>query len=164
MGLSPTLGRQVAYARGRENGFDFFKRLLKSFELIFLGLATLFIVGIFFASDWIAQSWIKAESLDPAVIVYCIVLMGIMIGLRWFAGLYRSGINGLEDQVWLNAANIVLISLKFIGFIEVLVFTGRFYRKLSATEKSPSLVAFDCPLCQNFLKCLGCKTSSSLEG
>lgn len=166
LGLSPTLARQVAYARGQENGFDFFKRLLKSFELIFLGLASLIIIGIFFASDWIAQSWIKAESLDPAVIVYCIVLMGIMIGLRWFAGLYRSGINGLEDQVWLNAANIVLISLKFIGalillafitqdvrhffeyqlvigFIELAVFAQRFYKKMPVTPNPPGLVAFD---------------------
>lgn len=166
MGLSPTLGRQVAYARGREDGFEFFKRLLKSFELIFLGLALLIVVSVFFASDWIASNWVNAQSLSTQTIVYCIVLMGVMIGLRWFSGLYRSGINGLEDQVWLNAANIVLISLKFIGalillafvsqdirhffeyqlfigLIEVLVFTGRFYRKLPATEKSLGLVAFD---------------------
>ena len=166
LGLSPTLGRQVAYARGRENGFEFFKRLLKSFELIFLVLATLIIAGIFFASEWIAQSWIKAESLDLSVIVYCIVLMGILIGLRWFAGLYRSGINGLEDQVWLNAANITLISFKFIGalillafvtqdirhffeyqlvigLIEILVFAQRFYKKMPVTLNSPGLIAFD---------------------
>jgi O-antigen/teichoic acid export membrane protein len=163
MGLSPTLGRQVAYARGQENGFEFFKRLLKSFELIFLGLAALIVLGVFVTSDWIAQSWIKAESLDLATIVYCIVLMGIMIGLRWFAGLYRSGINGLEDQVWLNIANFVLISLKFIGalillafitqdvrhffeyqlvigLIEVAIFASRFYSKLPVTQNSPGVV------------------------
>lgn len=166
LGLSPTLGRQVACARGLKNGFEFFKRLLKSFELIFFCLALLIITGISLSSEWVASNWVSAESLDTDTIVYCIVLMGVMIGLRWFAGLYRSGINGLEDQVWLNTANVALISLKFIGalfllaflsqdirhffeyqlfigLLEVLVFTGRFYRKLPATQTSPGWVAFD---------------------
>jgi len=166
MGLSPTLGRHVAYARGRENGFEFFKRLLKSFELIFLGLAILIILGVFFSSEWIASNWVIAQSLSTETIVYCIALMGVMIGLRWFASLYRSGINGLEDQVWLNGANIILISFKFIGalvllafvtqevrhffeyqlvigLLEVLVFSWRFYAKLPATQTSPGLVYFD---------------------
>ncbi len=166
MGLSPTLGRQVAYARGQENGFDFFKRLLKSFEVIFLVIAALIITCVFLFSDWIAQSWIQAETLDTQTIIYCISLMGVMIGLRWFAGLYRSGINGMEDQVWLNGANIVLISLKFIGalillafisqdvrhfyeyqlvisLIELLVFAVRFYQNMPATQNPPGLVSFD---------------------
>ena len=166
MGLSPTLGRQVAFARGREDGFDFFKRLLKSFELIFFGLALTIILGVVFTSDWIAGTWIKAETLGLETIIYCISLMGLMVGLRWFAALYRSGINGMEDQVWLNAANIVLITVKFlgalillalisqdihhffeyqllIGLIEVLVLARRFYRKLPVTKHSPGLVFFD---------------------
>ncbi len=166
LGLCPTLGRQVAYARGQKNGFEFFKRLLKSFELIFIVLALVIIAGIYFASDWIAQVWIKADTLDLSTLIYCISLMGVMIGLRWFAGLYRSGINGMEDQAWLSAANIVLISLKFIGalillafitkdvrhffeyqlvigVLEVLLFMWRFYRQLPATENALGLVAFD---------------------
>jgi O-antigen/teichoic acid export membrane protein len=35
IGLTPTLGRQIAHASGKTNGFDEFWRLLKSFELIF---------------------------------------------------------------------------------------------------------------------------------
>jgi O-antigen/teichoic acid export membrane protein len=166
LGLSPTLGRQVAYARGQKNGFEFFKRLLKSFELIFIVLALIIITGIYLASDWVAQVWIKADILDLSTLIYCIGLMGVMIGLRWFSALYRSGINGMEDQVWLSAANIVLISLKFIGSLillafitqdirhffeyqlvigalEVLLFMWHFYRQLPATEKTPGLVAFD---------------------
>ena len=166
LGLSPTLGRQVAYARGRKNGFEFFKRLTKSFELIFFSLALLIIIVIFLASDWIAESWIKAATLDSNIIVYCILLMGIMIALRWFTGLYRSGINGLEDQVWLNAANMTLISLRYIGallllvfitkdvrhffeyqlaisLIHLVVFARRFYKMLPATLNSPGLFAFD---------------------
>ena len=166
MGLVPTLGRQAAFASGVDNGFEFFKRLLKSLELIFLGLAILIIVSIFLASEWIATSWVTSKILPTETIVYCIKLMGVMIGLRWYAALYRSGINGLEDQVWLNAANIAIITLKFlgalfllsfisndisrffeyqlfIGLVEVLVLLVRFYRKLPATKISLCSVSFN---------------------
>lgn len=171
LGLSPTLARQAAYARGN-NGFDVFKKLLKSFEVIFFTLALCIIITIYGNSGWIAQSWIKAESLDTKVLTYCVVLMGIMIGLRWFTGLYRSGINGLEDQVWLNTANIVITSFKFIGallllsfftqkiqhffeyqlviaVVEVLVFATHFYRTLPKTKQSTPVILFDWPTVKN---------------
>lgn len=166
LGLSPTLGRQVAFARGLENGFDFFRRLLKSFEVIFLVLAIVIILTIVISSEWLGRSWIKAELLDNGIIAYCISLMGVMIGFRWFSGLYRSGINGLEDQVWLNIANAFLVSLKFIGalvllayfsqdvrhffeyqliigILELIVFGHRFYKKLPNTQNPPPIVYFD---------------------
>lgn len=166
LGLSPTLGRQAAYARGRKNGFEPFKKLLKSFEIIFFVLALFIILSIYLSSDWISQNWIKAEKLDISTLTYCVSLMGCMIGLRWFTGLYRSGINGLEDQIWANIANISLISLKFIGallllafisqdirhffeyqvfiaLIEVAVFASRFYKKLPTTQVTPGLISFD---------------------
>jgi O-antigen/teichoic acid export membrane protein len=169
LGLSPTLGRQAAYARGQTNGFEIFKRLVKSFEVIFIVLAITIICVIFFSSHWIANSWIKSENLNDDTLSYCVVLMGFMIGLRWFAGLYRSGINGLEDQVWLNAANIILTSFKFlgalflfafvsqdirhffeyqllIGLIELVVLGVHFYKKLPPTKTKTSLVGFDWPV------------------
>lgn len=172
LGLSPTLGRQAAYARGVENGFEAFKRLLKSFEVIFFTLALSIILIIYCSSSWIAQSWIKAESLDVATLIYCVALMGVMIGLRWFTGLYRSGINGLEDQVWLNKANIVMSTLKFVGallllrfitqdinhffeyqliiaVIEIAVFSIHFYSKLPKTKLKLPLITFHWPTVKN---------------
>jgi len=166
LGLSPTLARQAAFARAQQDGFSFFKRLLKSFELIFLVLASMIFMAIYFASEWIGSDWIKADTIDPGIIVYCIILMGGMIGMRWFASLYRSGIVGMEDQVWLSVASIVLISFKFIGalvllafvsqdvqsffeyqlvigVLEVLVLMGRFYSKLPVTRQGASLIDFD---------------------
>lgn len=166
LGLSPTLGRQAAHARGVENGFEFFKKLLKSFEVIFLLLAILIVSIIFITSDWLAAEWINSKNISKSTITYCISLMGLMIGLRWFVGLYRSGINGLEDQVWLNAANIFFNSLKFLGalfllkffttdikhffqyqliisFLEVSAFMFRFYSRLPSTDYSPKIIDFN---------------------
>lgn len=166
LGLTPTLGRQAAYARGIKNGFEEFKKLLKSFEVIFLVLAITVFLCIFSAKEWLSIEWINSEEIKQATLTYCIMLMGVMIGLRWFVGLYRSGINGLEDQVWLNAANIIITSLRFLGalillrfftadvrhffeyqvfisLIEVIAFLIRFYKRLPVTSYSPKIIDFD---------------------
>ena len=166
LGLTPTLARQVAFARGQKDGFEYFKKLLRSFELIFFAVAVAVILVVYLSSAWISEVWVKAEILGFSTLVYCIGLMGLMVGLRWFTGLYRSGISGMEDQVWLNIVNIILASLRFIGalvlliyftqnvrhffiyqlvigILELWVFAYHFYRKLPATKHRPKLLEFD---------------------
>lgn len=121
MGLSTTLGRQVAYARGQINGFSKFQHLLKSFELIFFVFSITIVTCVYFGSSWIARSWIKADALSFESISYCIVIMGAIVGLRFFSTIYRSGINGFEDQFWLNKFNIGVNSLKYIGSFLILI-------------------------------------------
>ena len=166
MGLSPTLGRQVAYARGQKNGFVFFRKLLKSFELIFFVISVTIAIGVYIASDFIVIEWLNTESLEFFDVYYCIVLMGLMIGLRWFASLYRSGIKGMERQVVLNAFNVSIITFKFAGALLLLAFVSNdvrhffefqlvvavvelfvlgmmFYRFLPETTAKLKLVNFD---------------------
>lgn len=154
MGLSPTLARQVAYLKDLDQGLDQFGKLLRSFEILFVFLAVSVAFAILVASDGIAHHWIDNQILPKDTIASCIALMGITIALRLFSSLYRSGIGGLEDQVWLNAATILIISARFIGalgimrfvtsdivvffqlqtavgFVEVIVLASRFYRKLA---------------------------------
>lgn len=168
IGLTPTLGRQVAYARGQKNGFDEFKKLLKSFELIFLGLALVAFTIVFASREWLAADWINAENLTIDTIAYCIALMGAMVGLRWFVGLYRSGITGLEDQVWFNIASIAMATLKFAGalvlliwistdiehffeyqlaisILELMLFALRFYQKVPPSKLAVPIVSFHWP-------------------
>lgn len=129
MGLSTTLGRQVAYARGRINGFEKFQNLLRSFELVFFVLTLSVVISVYFSSDWLADSWIKSIALSPANISYCITIMGLIIGLRLFATIYRSGINGFEDQVWINKTSVVINSLKYIGSFLILVYISNDIRR-----------------------------------
>lgn len=166
MGLSPTLTRQVANARGQNHAFDPLMRLLRSFELFFLFLAVLIALIILFSSNWLATNWINSENLDHETVVYCIYLMAGMIGFRWFSSLYRSGINGFEDQVWLNQANIMLLAFRYLGallllaylsadirkffefqllisFIEPFVLGARFYRKLPQARQALPIFFFD---------------------
>jgi len=122
MGLSTTLARQVSFARGQIFGFKHFKHLLKSFEIIFFTTATTIILLVYLQSNLVASEWIKAILLTPESISYCIIIMGIVIGLRFFSTLYRGGIIGFEDQIWLNKFLIIINSLKYIGSLLMLAY------------------------------------------
>lgn len=158
MGMSPMLSRQSAKARGQSIDFLELKKLLRSLEIIVLIIAIIVVLSIVSASAWIANHWLNVTSLASTEVSTCIVLMGMMIGLRFFASLYRSGIQGMENQVWLNVANIILVTLKFagallllqfvtqdvvyffvyqffVGIIELMVLAAMFYRFIPSTDK-----------------------------
>jgi O-antigen/teichoic acid export membrane protein len=122
MGMSPLLSRQAAHFRGQNDGYQELKRLLRSLELIVLAIAITAFLGIAAASTWVTTNWLNVSLISPSNVGDCIILMGATIGLRFFAVLHRSGIQGLEAQVKLNIANVVVVSLKFIGALLLLKF------------------------------------------
>ena len=158
MGMSPLLSRQTAQARGKNFAFLELKRLLRSLELIVFIFALIVVLVISVLSSWIASNWLNITSLALKDVTICISLMGLMIGLRFFATLYRSGIQGMENQVMLNIANTLLVTLKFagallllhfvtqdfvyffiyqmfVGIIELIVLAALFYHLIKSTDK-----------------------------
>jgi O-antigen/teichoic acid export membrane protein len=114
-GLSPSLVRAVAHqqgTRGRERSTG---ELLRSFEIIFLPLALLCCISIYLSSPWIALQWLNAKELQPQTLIHCISLMGLVVALRLYSTLYKSGIQGLEQHAWLNTANIIIATLRYFG-------------------------------------------------
>jgi O-antigen/teichoic acid export membrane protein len=125
MGMTPTLARQVAHMRGKSGEHMEIRRLLRSIELIFLILAFCAGGGVVLGSKWIALHWLKIEKIALIDVVYCISLMGVMVGMRWFSSLYQSGIKGMETQVRLNVANIIVATLRFVGGLLFICFVSR---------------------------------------
>jgi O-antigen/teichoic acid export membrane protein len=134
MGISPLLSRQTAQSRGQNLGYLELKRLLRSLELTILVLAIVISLSIAARSTWIANNWLNVTSLDLVKVADCIMLMGAIIGFRFFSSLYRSGIQGLEHQVWLNIANIVLMTFKFLGALLFLHFVTRDFKSFFAYQ------------------------------
>lgn len=152
-GLSPSLVRAVAHQQGtlaceRSTG-----QLLRSFEIIFLPLALLCCFAIYLSSPWIALQWLNAKALQPQTLIHCIGLMGLIVALRLYSTLYKSGIQGLEQHAWLNVANIFIATLRYfgglllvsvysqdpedffefqvaVGLIETLIFAARAYQQM----------------------------------
>lgn len=128
-GLSPSLVRQVAHFRGQtaataEQRFGP-GQLLRSFEIIFLPLALLTILAIHLVSGWIARQWLQAEVLSPQTIIHCIGLMGVMVGLRLYATLYKSGLQGMELHAWLNGTNMLIATLRYFGGLFLVIYLSQ---------------------------------------
>lgn len=115
VGLSATISRQSASLKHSKEQLIEFKHILRSVEAIFIVIALGIVCGVYFSNDWIANNWLKIETLDKNEVAYCISLMGMMIAFKWLVGLYKGAINGFEQQIWLNVYGIIINSLKFIG-------------------------------------------------
>jgi O-antigen/teichoic acid export membrane protein len=115
MGLAPTLGREAAKATASESGFSVFYRVLVSYELIFLAIVFCIVVSGIYASSWISASWLSVESLTFAIVETSVVLIVLSAAVRFQGNLYRSGLMGLERQVFVNGLDIVFVSLRFLG-------------------------------------------------
>jgi O-antigen/teichoic acid export membrane protein len=115
VGLSATISRQSASLKHTLEQMLEFKHILRSVEGIFIVIALVIVFGVFISDDWIANNWLKIETLDKNEVAYCISLMGVMIAFKWIVGLYKGAINGFEQQIWLNIYGVIINSLKFIG-------------------------------------------------
>ncbi|GAB1234026.1 lipopolysaccharide biosynthesis protein [Ferrigenium sp. UT5] len=115
-GVSPTLARQVAHYRGLgELGGRKFREMLRSIELIVLGLSAVTAVAIWLASPWLATQWLTVRTIPLADVAYCIALMGMMVGTRWGVTLYAASLGGMERQIWLNSFGMLFATLRFVA-------------------------------------------------
>jgi O-antigen/teichoic acid export membrane protein len=121
LGMSPTLSRQVAISNAQGDSKDL-KRLLRSLETIFFVIAAVISILMYAFSDMIAKKWLIIKELNINEVAVCIALMGGVVSFRWFTTLYKSSINGYERQVWINVANIIVITLRLPVALFIFIF------------------------------------------
>ncbi|MDA8095554.1 MAG: oligosaccharide flippase family protein [Betaproteobacteria bacterium] len=140
MGLSPAAARQISHARGlsdaayRETG-----ALVRAIESLFIGLAALSSIIVWNVSPWIAAHWLHFRHLALSEVTECVMLMGLAASLRWLAAFYRSAIQGMERQVWLNGANMVIATFRYFGALMLLVWVTHDPRYFFGYEVGVSL-------------------------
>jgi O-antigen/teichoic acid export membrane protein len=121
-GLSPTMGREVArYRGGALSGIDL-RRMMKSMEGIFFGVAIIGAVLAVSLSGKIAGDWLKVQNLSREQVTGSVALMGVAVALRWVSSIYRSAISGFEHQIWLNGYNVLIATIRFFPIILVFMY------------------------------------------
>jgi O-antigen/teichoic acid export membrane protein len=124
LGMTPTLSREMArYAAGTLD-LQAVRNLLRSVEIVYLMLATLVALVLTFGGDIIASQWLNLEDLPVATVAGALSLLGIVVALRFCEGIYRSGITGLQQLVWLNGQTIAMSLLRSLGALAVLAFVS----------------------------------------
>jgi len=117
LGLTQAFTREVARYHGGALPASQLRQLLRVLAVITSATAVLIAVAIAAASPFIANSWLKTESLSPTDAAWCVACMGLAIAARWPLGLMRGILTGSEAFVWLGGANIILASLRAFGVL-----------------------------------------------
>lgn len=124
MGMTPTLGREMARFTGGIHSNESIRDLLRSIEIIAVGVAILIAGGVAMGSNWIATSWLKSDALPVEVMTQAFAIMGLVISLRFLEGVYRSAIIGLQRQVLFNVVNSVMATLRGLGAVGILTWVS----------------------------------------
>ncbi len=124
MGMTPTLGREMARFTGGTHSAQSIRDLLRSIEVVALGVAVSIAAGIWAASGWLASDWLKAENLSVETVAQAFTVMGVVTALRFVEGIYRSSIVGLQRQVLFNVVNSAMATLRGFGAVAILVWVS----------------------------------------
>jgi len=124
MGMTPTLSREMARFTGGTHCAQSIRDLLRSIEIIVLGVACIIAAGIWAASGWLASDWLRAEKLPVAAVAQAFAVMGVVTALRFVEGVYRSSIVGLQRQVFFNAISSAMATLRGLGGVAILAWVS----------------------------------------
>jgi len=124
VGMTPTLGREMARFSGGTESVQSIRDLLRTFELITAGIAVLIAGGVSLGSNWMATHWIQAKDLSTPMVSQAFAIIGLVLALRFVEGIYRSSIVGLQKQVLFNTINSGLATLRAVGAVAILVWVS----------------------------------------
>jgi O-antigen/teichoic acid export membrane protein len=122
MGLTPTLGREMARFTGEAHTSNSIRTLLRSIEVLVFSIALIYMLFVWGGSGWLASEWLNADKLPLTVVTQACAIMGLVTGLRFIEGIYRGAILGLQQQVIFSAANSIMATLRGGGAVLVLAY------------------------------------------
>jgi O-antigen/teichoic acid export membrane protein len=123
LGLVPTLSNQMAHYKSGKLNKKNTVNFLKSVEIFYI-LITVFLGLIFYyGSSYFSHFWFKPNVLPLISIQKTISLLGLVISLKLFEEVYRASISAMQFQIWLNIAQIILSTFRWVGgFVVILSF------------------------------------------
>lgn len=120
MGMTPSLGREMARLLGGSHTPESIRDLLRSIEIVALSMAIIIVGGMTISANWLAVSWVQADSLPIEGVTQAFVIMGFVAAVRFLEGIYRGSIVGLQRQVLFNVVNSTMATLRGLGSVGVL--------------------------------------------
>lgn len=122
MGMTPALSREMARFTAGAHTPQSIRDLLRSLEIITLIFAILIGLILSWRSGWLASHWLRVDNLSLSVVEESLIISTIVISLRLCEGLYRSALIGLQQQVWYNIVNAIIVTIRHGGAVLVLAY------------------------------------------
>lgn len=130
LGFNATINREMARFSAGSQSAQQVRDLLRSMEVICTVVALLLAVLVAAGARPIGTHWLNAQALPLETVVGAIALMGLVIASQWLGTFYRSGLLGLQRQLWLSGTAAVAATVRALGSVAVLAYV------------SPTLTAF----------------------
>ena len=123
-GVSQTMTRELARdsvtATGRGPA-----DLVHTLQIFYGALGVLLGLALIAGAEVIAGRWIATGSLPVPLVAQVVRLMGVLTMLQWPLSFYEGGLLGLQRQVALNVAKVVMSTLNAAGVLVVLLLVSR---------------------------------------
>jgi O-antigen/teichoic acid export membrane protein len=141
LGMAPTSVREMARFTSGVATVQATRDLLRSFELICLGIGALIIVVFAAASGPIGAHWLNTQSISDRTAAQAVALIGFVLATRLVEGVFRSCLIGLQRQVLLNIASAALATVRSVGVIGVLYWVDRSIQAFFLWQAALSLIS-----------------------
>jgi O-antigen/teichoic acid export membrane protein len=122
LGMTPTLSREMARFSGGKHTVESIRDLLRSLEIICFSIGGGYCLIVWFGSDWLANNWLQMKNLHPNEVSKAFKIIGFVTTFRFFEGLYRGAIIGLQRQVTFNLVNATMATFRGLGAALVLAY------------------------------------------
>ncbi len=117
LGITTTLNRTLARYSALSDKTQEMRDFLRTFEVIYWGLALLIGLTVFLIAPFIAQDWLNTSSLAPELVIQSIRLMGLVLAFQFPLGFYAGGLLGLQHQVLNSFLQATDATLRFGGVV-----------------------------------------------
>lgn len=141
MGFTPTLSREMARFTAGVRSPESIRNLLRTMELVYGAVALLITIVVWCIAPWLATDWLKLGSLPESTVVQAIGIIGMVLASRMAEQVYRGAIQGLQHHVWLNSAQAILATLRWVGAVCVLAWLPPTIEAFFIWQGSISLVS-----------------------
>ena len=117
LGITPTITRETAKFRAevveKQSILNFLRTL--EFFIFFIALLSMMVIWLFaqyYSTDWINSNDVLNESIK-----FSFQMIAVIVSIQFVDNIYRGALIGLQEQVWLNIVDIILITFKFVGIL-----------------------------------------------
>lgn len=120
MGLSATLGREMARLSVAVGQAQEMRDLVRTLEVVYWGTAAVIALVVIVFASAVANHWVKPGHLSTNTVTQAITLMGVAMALQWPFNFYAGGLVGLQRQVMLNGLTVTAATIRGGGAVLIL--------------------------------------------
>lgn len=120
LGIGATMNRELARRSVIEEQTGSQRDLVRTLEVVYWGISLLAGLIVIILAPYISSTWIKAQDLNPGLILRAVQLMGISLALQFPMSLYQGGLMGMQKQVLVNLILVITGTLRSGGVILLL--------------------------------------------